>query len=129
MHPNGRFVYQTNRSSGLTDFDGQKVFAGGENSVAVFAIDQQTGEPSLIQNIDGHGIQLRTFGIDPSGRMLVAASVVPMQVREGAGGRHAHRRASWSIASAATGELDFVRKYDVDTGQGQQFWSGMVTLG
>ena len=30
----------TNRSSALTEFNGQKVFAGGENSVAVFAIDQ-----------------------------------------------------------------------------------------
>jgi hypothetical protein len=26
------------------------------------------------------------------------------------------------------GKLTFVRKYDVDTGKGQQFWSGMVTL-
>ena len=27
------------------------------------------------------------------------------------------------------GKLDFVRKYDVDTGGHMQFWSGMVTLG
>jgi hypothetical protein len=27
------------------------------------------------------------------------------------------------------GRLDFVRKYDVDVGNAQQFWSGMVTLG
>jgi hypothetical protein len=27
------------------------------------------------------------------------------------------------------GKLAFVRKYDVDTAKGQQFWSGMVTLG
>ena len=26
------------------------------------------------------------------------------------------------------GRLDFVRKYDVDTGKFMQFWSGMVTL-
>jgi hypothetical protein len=26
------------------------------------------------------------------------------------------------------GRLAFVRKYDVDTGKGQQFWSGMVAL-
>jgi len=26
------------------------------------------------------------------------------------------------------GTLDFVRKYDVDTGKLMQFWSGMVTL-
>jgi hypothetical protein len=26
------------------------------------------------------------------------------------------------------GRLTFVRKYDVDVGNAQQFWSGMVTL-
>ena len=29
----------------------------------------------------------------------------------------------------ADGRLSFVRKYDVDVGNVQQFWSGMVTLG
>ena len=128
IHPNGRFVYQTNRSSSLTDFDGQKVLAGGENSVAVFAIDQKTGEPTLIQNIDGHGVQLRTFGIDPGGRVLVAASVIPIKVREGAGvGTLTAGLMVYRIGS--DGRLEFVRKYDVEaTNQKQQFWSGMVTL-
>ena len=60
------------------------MFAGGENSIAVFAIDETTGEPTLIQNIDGRGITLRTFGLDPTGRMLVAASQIPLPVRDGA---------------------------------------------
>ena len=46
VHPDGRFVYLTNRAFWLTDFEGKQVFAGGENSVAVFAIDQTTGEPT-----------------------------------------------------------------------------------
>ena len=83
VHPNGRFVYLTNRNQGEVEFDGKKVFNGGENNVAVFAIDGQTGEPNLIQTIDGHGIHLRTFGIDPSGRLLVAASIRPLPVRDG----------------------------------------------
>src|SRR5215467_11689564 len=84
IHPNGRFVYQANRASSTVDFQGKKVFAGGENSIAVFAINQSTGEPALIQNIDGHGIQLRTFAIDPSAQLLVAASLEPLLMREGA---------------------------------------------
>ena len=68
VHPNGRFVYVTNRNQGEIDVDGKKVFNGGENNVAVFTIDEQTGEPKLIQTIEGHGIHLRTFGIDPSGQ-------------------------------------------------------------
>ena len=128
VHPNGRFVYQTNRASPLTEFEGQKVLAGGENSIAVYAIDQATGEPKLIQNIDGRGVQLCTFGIDPTGRILVAASVVPIQVREGA--RVGTLPAGLSVYRVGDdGRLDFARKYDVDaTSQNQQFWSGMVTL-
>jgi 6-phosphogluconolactonase len=129
VHPNGRFVYQTNRASSLADFEGKKVFAGGENSVAVFAIDQATGEPRLIQNAEGHGVQLRTFGIDPSGRMLVAASIMPIPVREG--DRIGTLTAGLMVYRIGSdGKLDFVRKYDIEaTNQSQQFWSGMVTLG
>ena len=53
VHPNGRFVYMTNRNSGTEEIGGRKVFKGGENNVAVFSIDPATGEPTLIQNIDG----------------------------------------------------------------------------
>ena len=127
VHPNGRFVYQTNRASSVTDFNGQKVFAGGENSVAVFAIDQETGEPTLIQTIDGRGIQLRTFGIDPSGRLLVAASIMPLPVR---GGDKVFTLPAGLMVFriADDGRLTFARKYDVETGGRLQFWSGMVTL-
>jgi 6-phosphogluconolactonase len=127
VHPNGRFVYQTNRASAVTESAGKKVFAGGENSVAVFAIDQVTGEPRLMQNIDGRGIQLRTFAIDPSGRMLVAASIMPLPVRETNGiGILTAGLTVFHIRD--DGRLEFVRKYEVDTGDRQQFWSGMVSL-
>jgi 6-phosphogluconolactonase len=127
IHPNGRTLYLANRASSTVDFEGKKVFAGGENSIAAFSIDQATGEPTLIQNIDGRGITLRTFGLDPSARMLVAASQIPLPVRDGA---------TVKILSAglsvyrvgADGKLDFVRKYDVDVGGKNQFWSGVVAL-
>ena len=127
VHPNGRFVYLTNRNQGEVDFEGKKVFNGGENNVAVFAIDAQTGEPSLVQTVEGHGIHLRTFGIDPSGRLLVAASIRPLAVHDG----NAIKTLTAGIMVyriAGDGRLSFVRKYDIDTGKGQQFWSGMVTL-
>ena len=83
IHPNGKFVYVTNRASDLSSFDGKPAVIGGQNDIAVFSVDEKTGEPTLIQNADGHSIELRTFGIDPSGRMLVAASVGPVPVLEG----------------------------------------------
>jgi 6-phosphogluconolactonase (cycloisomerase 2 family) len=127
VHPAGRFVYVTNRNSGTVDFEGKKVSNGGENNIAVFTIDQATGKPTLIQNCEAHAIHLRTFSIDSGGRLLVAASILPMAVRDGntittlAAGLSVYRIGS-------DGRLDFVRKYDVETGKFMQFWSGMVTL-
>jgi 6-phosphogluconolactonase len=128
VHPNGRFVYLTNRNAGLVDFDGKKVSNGGENNVAAFSINPQTGEPTLIQTIEGLGNHLRNFGIDPSGRLLVATTIAPLPVRDGnevktvPAGVFVYR-------VGGDGKLTFVRKYDVETGGRTQFWSGMVTLG
>jgi 6-phosphogluconolactonase (cycloisomerase 2 family) len=128
VHPDGRFVYLTNRAFWLTDFEGKQVFAGGENSVAVFGINQTTGEPTLIQNADGHANYLRTFGIDATGRILVTASVWPMPVREGANITMVPAAIS-VFRIGGDGKLEFVRKYDIDaTTQKQQFWAGMVIL-
>ena len=46
VHPNGRFVYISNRASGTTMVDGKPVWEGGENTIGVYAIDQKTGEPT-----------------------------------------------------------------------------------
>jgi 6-phosphogluconolactonase len=125
VHPSGRFVYLTNRAFWTTDFEGKQVFAGGENSVAVFAINQTTGEPTLIQNADGHANYLRTFGIEPGGRVLVTASVWPMLLRDGT----TVPAAISLFRIGPDGKLEFVRKYDIDaTAQKQQFWAGMLTL-
>jgi len=124
VHPNGRFVYMTNRNSSTEEVGGRKVFKSGENNVAVFAINQTTGEPKLIQNIDAHTIHLRTFAVDPSGRLLIAASILPMAMRDGStlpAGLVLYRIGD-------DGKLTFARKYDVDTGRFMQFWTGIVTL-
>ncbi len=127
VHPNGRFVYAVNRASSTIEAEGKPVFAGGENTFAVFTIDATTGEPTLIQHIDTRGIHCRTFHIDPSGRMLVAAHIMALPVREGA----AIRTVPASLAVfriSDDGTLDFVRKYDVDVGDKTMFWMGMVRL-
>jgi 6-phosphogluconolactonase len=65
--------------------------------------------------------------LDPSGRMLVAASQVALPVREGStvkmfpAGLSVYR-------IGADGKLEFARKYEVDLGSKNRFWSGMVPL-
>jgi 6-phosphogluconolactonase len=41
VHPDGRFVYTTNRTNGTIDVGGKQIFEGGENTVAVFSINHQ----------------------------------------------------------------------------------------
>jgi 6-phosphogluconolactonase (cycloisomerase 2 family) len=124
VHPNGHFVYQTNRNSGLEEFGGKKVFKGGENNVAVFSIDPSTGEPTLMQNIDVQTNHPRTFAIDPSGRLLITASIQPIFLRDGT----ALPAALTLFRIGTDGRLTFARKYEVNTGRFLQFWSGIVTL-
>ena len=65
------------------EYKGEQVFKGGENNIVVYAIDQSSGEPTIIQHIDTRGIHPRTFHIDPSGRMMVVQHNRPVKVREG----------------------------------------------
>jgi 6-phosphogluconolactonase len=59
VHPSGRFVYGSNR---------------GHDSIAVFALDQDSGRLTLVQHEPTQGSTPRNFGIDPSGRWLLAAN-------------------------------------------------------
>ncbi len=125
VHPNGRFVYQANRASGTT---GQDANGRGENSIAVYAINQQTGEPTRILNIDTRGMTPRTFALDETGRILVAANQNAVTVRSG-------DQVKTLAASLAVyrvggdGKLDFVRKYDIETMAAHSlFWMGLVSL-
>ena len=127
VHPNGRTVYVANRASDTVDLGGQRVFAGGENSLAVYAIDQSTGEPTIIQHVDTRGIYPRTFHIDPSGQLLVVAHIMGLTVRDGGSLRAVPTRLSL-FRIGADGKLEFVRAYDVDSGDRTMWWMGMVAV-
>ena len=59
VHPSGRFLYGSNR---------------GHDSIAVFAVDAETGQLSLVQHEPTGGSTPRNFGIDPAGAWLLAAN-------------------------------------------------------
>ncbi|HEV2097687.1 MAG TPA: beta-propeller fold lactonase family protein [Stellaceae bacterium] len=125
VHPSGRFVYVANRASSTVGEAAQRAFAGGENTLAVYAIDPATGEPNPVQHVDTRGIHCRTFHIDPSGQVLVAAHITGLPVRDGAAIREVPACLSL-FGIGGDGKLDFVRKFDVDVGDRQMFWMGMV---
>jgi 6-phosphogluconolactonase len=128
VHPNGQTLYLANRAFDTVKIDGKDVFPGGENNIAVFAIDQTTGEPTLIQNEDVRGIYPRTFALDPSAKMLVAANIEPRLVRDGAGVKTIPANiATFRVGS--DGKLSFANSYEIETRGESQFWSGVVTPG
>lgn len=55
----GRFLYGSNR---------------GHNSIVVFAIDQRTGKPTLVEHVSTQGNWPRNFVIDPTGKFLLVAN-------------------------------------------------------
>lgn len=59
VHPNGKFVYGSNR---------------GHDSIAVFAFDGKTGRLNLIETVSTGGKWPRNFAIDPAGTFLLAAN-------------------------------------------------------
>jgi 6-phosphogluconolactonase len=57
VHPNGKFLYGSNR---------------GHDSIVVFGVDQETGKLSYVENQPTQGKTPRHFAIDPSGNYLLA---------------------------------------------------------
>ncbi len=59
VHPNGNFLYGSNR---------------GHDSIAVFAINQATGRLKLVEIVSTQGKNPRNFNLDPSGMYLLAGN-------------------------------------------------------
>jgi 6-phosphogluconolactonase (cycloisomerase 2 family) len=121
VHPNGRFVYLSNRASGTVMVDGKPVWEGGENTIGVYAIDQKTGEPVRIQNVDSGGLHARTFTLDPVSGLLVAANMSAVTKPDGT-------RVPASLAvfrMADNGTLSLLRTYDMERGV---MWAGFLRL-
>jgi 6-phosphogluconolactonase len=127
VHPSGRYLYVTNRAWETEPFKDRKVFVGGVNDIAVFALDPTTGEPSLIQHVDTLGIFPRTFGIDATGTVLVVGNQEPFDIRAG----DEIQRVVPSLVVFRVGDdgrLSRLQKYDhPDNGQ-VCFWVGVETI-
>jgi 6-phosphogluconolactonase len=116
VHPNGRFVYVGNRGTPAL---------GRRNEIAVFAIDEATGRPTLIQNADTHGFTPRTFSLDRSGRVLVVGNQTSVFVTTG-GATTATPANLAMFRVGADGKLAFVQRYDVAVGRKPLWWTGIV---
>lgn len=128
VHPDGQTVYVANRADGTVEHAGQAVFAGGENNIAVYRIDPDTGVPTLLQHAPTQAFHARTFACDPAGRLLVAASIKALTVRDGDGTRRVPAALS-VFRIGPDGCLTFAGKVDIATSGSQlHYWMGLVAL-
>ncbi|MFC7398119.1 lactonase family protein [Chelatococcus sp. GCM10030263] len=127
VHPNGRFVYVANRAPEIRGPGHRPAFTGGDNTIAVYAIDPESGEPQLIQHVDTAGIHCRCFQIDASGRLLIAAHITALKVREGAFERLVPAGIS-IFRIADDGRLTLARRHEEDVGDDLLFWMGLVAV-
>jgi len=128
VHPNGRFVYQSNRSDDFYTEGGWRLGYTGEDSLAVYAIDQATGEATPIQHVDLPSIHPRTFSVPPSGRLLVAGTIQPVPIRGKDGGVRVVPAALMVYRIGEDGRLSLARTYEMNTQGKIMFWTGMITL-
>lgn len=126
VHPNGKVVYISNRAYGRTETALGAEAPEGEDNIAVFAIDSETGAPTAIQHAPTHGHLPRTFSVDASGRMLIAANSEPAS-KIGPDGRVRETALSlvtFKVASdgslTETGMIEFAKKDQ------RLFWAGFL---
>ena len=127
VHPNGRFVYVANRGDEKKEDGGQKVFADGENGLAVYGIDAATGAPELIQHVATGGIHCRNFQFDPSGLIMAASHVNAIKVRQGEKVVTVPPRISL-FRVRDDGRLTLLKTHDIDTAERRIFWMGLQAL-
>jgi len=125
VHPNGKFVYVSNRADGTVEHNGKKIFNGAENTISTFSIDEETGEPTLIHTEDTRGMHVRTFSIDPSGTMLIAGCMIARDALIDGAIQHVTGGLS-SFSIQEDGTLRFLQKFDVDVGSERLFWAGFI---
>lgn len=130
MHPDGRHLYLSNRAdrSSTLEVSGQpmEVFVGGENNIALFALEPESGEPRLIEHYDTHGVEPRTFTIEPAGRFLFVGNQSARNVLDPSGALSALPPSLAVFEIGEGGRLKYLRKYDF--ARGDVFWVGAVQL-
>ncbi|CUR58409.1 putative 6-phosphogluconolactonase-like enzyme [metagenome] len=124
VHPRGAVVYVANRAYTPDEIDGRSVLSGGENNIAVFRIDPCTGEPRAVQHVDTGGVYARTFHVHPSGRLLVTANLMPLDVLEN-GVVRAVPASLGVFRIDDGGKLDHLRTYEVDVRDKSLYWIGI----
>ncbi len=123
VHPRGHVAYVSNRTGTVADADGAMPYQVGDNSMAVFSLDPQTGVPRLVQNVDTGAYHFRTFSL--AGDVLVASSLAPTRIPD-CGGNTVVPAGFTVFRIADDGQLTMEHQQPVDTGPGMLFWSGFL---
>ena len=122
FHPRGHALYVANRHDpAVYGREGEPCDHDG-NDIAVHAFDAASGRLQLLQHIATDSVHVRTFSLDETGRLLVAASILPaLERRDGHVARVPARLSFFRVAEDGT--LTLAKVQDMpDSGQ-SMFWS------
>ena len=137
VHPHGIAAYVAKKATASEEYGGVKegpswetsgqppVLGGGENGIAVFTLDAETGEPALTQSVESGGVAPRTFAIDPTATVLIAGNRRSMFTREGES--VVYRPSSLAVFRISRGGLlQHLSTVDVGAGAETMTWMGVV---
>ncbi len=97
----------------------------GENNIALFSINQTTGEPTFVAAVDSHGVEPRTFVVDPAHKFLIVGNQKKVFRRQG--GTLTTVLPNVAVFQiAADGRLTFLKSYDQTSGE--VWWVGSTTV-
>lgn len=122
FHPTGRFLYVVNRHDTAVYGDRSDPSDPSGNNIAVFSFDAENGQPQLLQHAPTESVHVRTISMDASGDLLVAASILPAQVRRGDTVCRVPARITF-FRTGSDGRLTRARVQNMDNGNLNLFWS------
>jgi len=122
FHPSGRFLYIVNRHDTAVYEEGRRPSHHDGNNIAVFEFDPESGCATCIQHIATESIHVRTISLDVSGKLLVAASILPTRaVRNNIEEQFPARLSCFRIED--DGRLTLLRLLDQNNLRSSLFWT------
>ncbi len=126
VHPDGRRLSVSNRCYGTVASPAGPVMAAGENSIATFAIDPDTGHLEALARTPTGGYLPRTFSIDPDGTVLIAANSEAARARTPTGDTIDVAPGLVMFRTETDGTLREIDRVTMATRDKRLFWAGFL---
>lgn len=127
LHPNGKYLYASNRANQPEHKEDGDYLVGGENNLVAYEIDAHSGQPHFLQYVSNHGVEARNLVIDPTGHILIVGNQHTMYIPTSKGWQlNPCNIALFHIED--DGRLTFIRRYIMDGAKNDLIWLGIYRM-